>query len=267
MAQEQAKAKLANLSGVLICTPCYGQAMTMHTANSLFHAGQLMTAQGIPNTLYVYSLSDIVEARNIALTNWFDNYPEISHLLFVDSDMDFSPALIRDMLAFAIARAQHLIGVLYCSRDTSQRVIGRLLDGSGDEIDLCGGFARVKDVGGGVMLIGREAVTKMMEANPGLSGVAQEGVKSAFGITRLIRAFDPVIDPDTKERVSEDYSFCYRWREVGGEVWANTEHPIGHVGPHKYVHRFADILEGKVAPPKPKEKLPPGLPVWQEAAE
>ena len=34
--------------------------------------------------------------------------------------------------------------------------------------------------------------------------------------------------------LSEDYSFCQRVYDIGGEVWINTSHNLGHVG--KYVY-------------------------------
>jgi hypothetical protein len=47
-------------------------------------------------------------------------------------------------------------------------------------------------------------------------------------------------------RLSEDMSFCYRWiNQCGGEIWANVNHRISHVGPFDYAIRYASILEAK----------------------
>ena len=47
-------------------------------------------------------------------------------------------------------------------------------------------------------------------------------------------------------RLSEDMSFCYRWTELcGGEIWANVNHRINHVGPFDYAIRYQGILEAK----------------------
>jgi hypothetical protein len=41
-------------------------------------------------------------------------------------------------------------------------------------------------------------------------------------------------------------SFCYRWiNQCGGEIWANVNHRISHVGPFDYAIRYASILEAK----------------------
>jgi hypothetical protein len=61
---------------------------------------------------------------------------------------------------------------------------------------------------------------------------------------RLLRCFDPLLD-DRGVKLSEDLAFCERWRRCGGEVWANVNHLIGHIGPFNYCIRYADYLEGK----------------------
>jgi hypothetical protein len=46
--------------------------------------------------------------------------------------------------------------------------------------------------------------------------------------------------------LSEDVSFCSRWREgCGGEIWANINHKISHVGPFDFHMRYQGVLEAK----------------------
>lgn len=46
--------------------------------------------------------------------------------------------------------------------------------------------------------------------------------------------------------LSEDMSFCWRWiNQCGGEIWANVNHRINHVGPFDYAIRYQAILEAK----------------------
>lgn len=48
--------------------------------------------------------------------------------------------------------------------------------------------------------------------------------------------------------LSEDMSFCYRWiNQCGGEIWANVNHRISHVGPFDYELRYQSVLEGIAA--------------------
>jgi hypothetical protein len=39
-----------------------------------------------------------------------------------------------------------------------------------------------------------------------------------------------MIDPDTKEYLSEDYAFCRRWLALGGKIWLDIKSRLTHVG-------------------------------------
>ena len=43
--------------------------------------------------------------------------------------------------------------------------------------------------------------------------------------------------------LSEDFSFCQRWRQCGGEVWASATHTIQHIGNHAFEGNFHDWSE------------------------
>jgi len=40
-----------------------------------------------------------------------------------------------------------------------------------------------------------------------------------------------MIDPATGTYLSEDFAFCKRWTDIGGEIWADLESRLDHVGP------------------------------------
>ena len=42
--------------------------------------------------------------------------------------------------------------------------------------------------------------------------------------------FDCLIDPETKRYLSEDYAFCRRWQQMGGQIFADVMTVLGHVG-------------------------------------
>ena len=107
---------------------------------------------------------------------------------------------------------------------------------------IVNGFMEVEGCGTGIMLIERGLVKTMLEKMPELSDTgAKKHSPLAKNLDRLIRAFDPVTVKGA--RLSEDYSFCHRWRTgCGGEVWANISHPITHVGLHRYSGRYQDAM-------------------------
>jgi hypothetical protein len=54
--------------------------------------------------------------------------------------------------------------------------------------------------------------------------------------------FDCVIDRETGHYLSEDYTFCQRWRAIGGRIWLDPTGMLVHVG----AHDFAGSAEGRV---------------------
>src|SRR5260370_993068 len=46
--------------------------------------------------------------------------------------------------------------------------------------------------------------------------------------------FDTMIEAETGQHLSEDYAFCRRWRDLGGDIWADMESRLTHVGHAAY---------------------------------
>jgi hypothetical protein len=229
---------------IMICVPAYGQSVTAQTMESLYTLAQFLAFNNVRNQLSWYSAADIVEVRNLFLTTWYDTQPQFSHLLFVDADMGFPPHLIRDMVKFD----KPLTGTFYARRQMSPSVVGAALHADHSLKDVVQGFLPASYVGGGVMLIKRSMIKEMLEKMPEISDALPSVLASATTapLHRLIRAFDCILKGD--RRLSEDVSFCARWRETcGGEIWANVNHQISHVGPFDFHMRYGGVLEAKAA--------------------
>lgn len=236
-------------SGILICVPAYGQTMMAQTAESLYSTAQWLSQEKIPNRLSWYSAADIEDVRNLFVTVWYDGHPQFSHLLFVDSDNGFHPMLIRDMLRFN----KPLMGVLYAKRRMPASVVGTVHEGHSIK-DVVSGFIKATGIGCGVMMISRQVIKTMLEKMPELIDSIPSTLSEAtpdLKLKRIIRVFDKIRDGNL--RLSEDMSFCHRWRECGGEIWANVDHRISHVGPFDYAIRYQGVLEAKAAAQKEQD--------------
>jgi hypothetical protein len=47
--------------------------------------------------------------------------------------------------------------------------------------------------------------------------------------------------------LSEDYGFCHRWRQLGGQVWADPTIRLGHVGSFNFAGSVEELLIAKEA--------------------
>lgn len=230
-------------ANILIFVPCFGGQLTSHTFTSVVALHQAFAQKGIGGALSTFSFPDIGELRNMALSLWYDTMPQSTHLLFVDADMGFTPELVLDMLLFD----HPMVGALYPKR--AYPISWAASGGPEKQAPVKAGFMKVEGLGMGCFLIRRDAVTKMLEAYPELSDERLEihsmrEMIANSGGKRLIRAFDPIDDPKTG-RISEDLSFCRRWNDLGGEVWAAVMHRVQHVGQHVFEASYIEHVAEK----------------------
>ncbi|WP_075215627.1 hypothetical protein [Mongoliimonas terrestris] len=188
---------------------------------------------------------DIAAARDLLANRVLDD-DSYSHLLFIDTDMGFRPALI-DML---LAADKPMIGTIYPQRH-------RDLDGlrdmaltyanpmlaevcaasyTPDLIDLApermigaannAGLIPARQTGSGLLLIRRDALETMRLFCPSLTLKAPNGGRPAG----FVRFFAPRRSPEGV-LLGEDLSFTSRWvEECHGELWVATDALVTHAG-------------------------------------
>lgn len=229
---------------VFIAAPAYGQIMTTSTVSSLLATSRMLEVNGFAGGFGTLSYPDIVEIRNIFLSIWYDKI-QTSHMLFIDSDMAWQPELILDMIKFN----KPLVGALCPKKKLPIEFAGRAKNG---DAKIVNGFMEVNGIGGAIMLISREVVTAMIQKFPEIIDTvtvknhAAKAILDSQGVTRLIKAFNKIhIDG---EEFSEDLSFCHRWNQCGGEVWANITHPVTHVGLYEYQGAYIDQIKDHIRP-------------------
>lgn len=220
---------------ILCCIPAFGQQITATTFLSTHQLQQALNANGIGGGITCLSYPDIAELRNIFLTIWYDTCKE-THLLFIDADMGFDPQLVLDLLLFD----EPIVGALCPKRTLPVEFAGNGLPH--EKVQRRGGFMSVAGVGMAITLIKRETITTMLEKMPEIvdTRIELHGSRSILegaGAHRIIRAFDKIDNPETGI-MSEDLSFCKRWTDCGGEVWASIAHTIAHVGPYSYTGNY-----------------------------
>lgn len=223
----------AEKPSVLIFVPAYGGQVSVPTFNSVLEIAGVLASHGIASAVSAHGMPDIAELRNVATTMWFDASP-FTHMLHIDSDMGIPPALVLDMLGFG----EPVVGALYPKKDMA---LSWAASGYGEGAGMRGPFMEVEGVGAGCLLIRRDAVARMIEAEPSLADTRIDAFAGPFkpaGVKRLLRLFDKI---DLPERgiAAEDLSFCLRWGAAGGTVWAATHHAIAHVGPYSFTACYA----------------------------
>lgn len=224
------------MAKIFIALPAFGRQNFTPTTSSLMGLARALLRDGHDFYFSTLSNSTIDELRNAMTTVWYDAVPDSEWMAQVDADMDFEPELITDMLKFG----KPLMGCLYPKKTYPLDFVGRGVKGPARVID---GFMEMAGIGFGVTMIHRSCITMMLESGQARSDEKIDrhtagDILKGYGSKRIIRAFDPL--EDETGRLSDDMSFCRRYRNSGGEVWAATHHRITHVGQHGYTGRYAD---------------------------
>lgn len=222
---------------IFIAAPAFGMTFTGGTTASLVNLAARLAAERILNGFATLTFPDIAELRNMFLSIWYDKVGT-SHILFIDHDMSFRPELVMDMLAFD----KPVVGTLYAKKTFPIQCVGSALEG---EQIMEGGFIKLEGVGFGVTLIRRDCIDAMIAKFPEIIDTQLERHTAGQmlkdqGLSRLIRAFDPILSEE--RRLSEDFSFCKRHRDSGGDVWAATHHEVIHIGQYGFKGEFGGII-------------------------
>jgi hypothetical protein len=232
---------------VVVCTPCFGglvhQGYMLATTNLLMLGTQM--GFGVSVELLGYD-SLITRSRNSLVAKFMDR-EDATHLMFVDADITFQPAQVLRMAAFG----QDVVAGMYPLklRDWSVDAIARVRGGEGLETAplryvgvacqgparvAAGGFVTGEYAGTGFMMIRRGALQRMMAAYPELKFEAAHDRASLNPSPHQYALFDCMIDPETRHYLSEDYTFCRRWRDIGGQIWLDTQGSLVHTGSHDF---------------------------------
>jgi len=236
---------MSNQTKLLIATPCYGGLLTDHFVMSLLGLTRVLDAKGVAFDFRTVADSLITRARNHFASEVLHD-ESFSHLLFIDADLGFDPNAVPRYLAFA---KDVVCGVYPLKRldlaqlrassapDAATAEAASYLYSSSislrDDNQPQEGFLKAEYGATGFMLIRRSVLERLAETHPELRYGSDHSVWTGR-IDRSARYafFDTMIADG--QYLPEDYSFCRRWRALGGEIWIDLLSRFQHVGGHVY---------------------------------
>ena len=209
---------------VHFCLPMYNGICNEATFISMIKFGIIASKLGINYSIdTMVNESLITRGRNNLVAKFLYNQAA-THLMFIDVDLGFDAESILRLLC----ANQDLVGGVY----PMKRIPIRYVINTVPNPIVSGDLVEVSTLGTGFMLIKRHVIEKMIAAHPELKyrdniGIGEQYEQHMYGL------FDTMIDPDGNY-LSEDWTFCYLWRLMGGKVFADTGIKLDHTGYHKY---------------------------------
>lgn len=233
---------------LFVATPCFGGMVTQRYMISAMRLLQWADRGGHRVSLELLGYDSLItRGRNTLLAKFLDS-GTATHLMFIDADIGFDPGQVVRMLEFdhdvvaglyplkaidweAGARARVQAGE---SEETAPlRYVGVPCEGM--EMEREDGFITGRFAGAGFLLIKRPALLAMTAAYSHTRYLQSHTQAVPDSSANLYALFDPMIEPDTGNYLSEDYAFCRRWRDIGGRIWLDTKGRLTHVGPHEFL--------------------------------
>ncbi len=228
---------------IYVATPAYGGLVYAGYLTSLMKFERLCKTKGIKvDYEFCYNESLIPRARN-TLCHTFMTHTNYTHLLFLDADIEFDP---EDVLRLLEAN-KPIIGGMYPKKKIDWQKMAEFINKNKNieytsellkllckepvtillndgDLDMGKHIIQTRYIGTGIMLIQRSVFDEMKKKYP-------LDVYDCMG-THYFRYFDTELKYGVY--LSEDYWFCDRWRELGGEVFLMPNFKCKHWGSYAY---------------------------------
>jgi hypothetical protein len=232
---------------LVVATPCFGGQVTSIYASSVF-ALQRAVHQ-LSNINLKVHLRDgdalITRARANLMALFLDD-PAATHLLFVDADIGFTPEQVFRLMESGADMAAGCYPIKRINWEKAKRALAAELPkpeaasldyvleiDDPNQIKVVNGFTQVRYAGTGFLMIRRHVLERMC-AHPAyapLQFFREHTHDTLVGSRNRFALFECMIDPTDGTYLSEDFAFCKRWTDIGGEIWADLDSRLDHVGP------------------------------------
>lgn len=230
---------------LVVATPCFGGQVSSIYASSLFALQSAV--RGKSNLELKVHLRDgdalITRARANLVALFLDD-PAATHFLFVDADIGFAPEQVFRLIECGADVVAGIYPIKRVNWEKARRAIdanrpnlpAASLDyvleiDDPDHVMVVNGFARVRYAGTGFLMIRRHVLEKMCKHYASLQFFREHSHDALSGSRSRFALFECLIDPATGTYLSEDFAFCKRWTDLGGEIWADLDSRLDHVGP------------------------------------
>jgi hypothetical protein len=240
---------------VYLATPCYGGMLNLQFMQSVLALQDACRERGVGLHVELMGGDALITRARSRLAARFLAHPQATHILFCDADIGFSPQNLFRLLD----AAKPMIAGVYPLKlidwdkareaakadapDLMAAAIGyvvRFIPTPNHSVEVEDGIAKVAYGGTGFLLIERQAMQSIVDAHPELR--ARMGDMADKLGEEAVMVFETMIEPETGQYLSEDYAFCRRWRELGGEIWADMEARLTHVGAIAYTGSLTQAM-------------------------
>ena len=247
---------------IFVATPVHSEC-SIHYTQALLKFQKQCMMNSIMVSFSLLKSSLVTQGRNLCVANFLKDPTNYTHLLFIDSDIDFKFDTIMKMLKFdreVIATPypmKHIHWDQIWDRVQKGKIKNieelkraghafpiKLDNQKGKEIPVVDGVIEVSHAPTGCMLIKKQVFDKMIKAYPN-DKIEQATIVNGKALIDEYNYnfFDTIHDPETRKYYGEDFGFCKKWTAIGGKCYCYVSDDITHVGEYAYNGKLMDNLD------------------------
>jgi len=250
------------------CRPMIATAIYAGAQGGYVRAALALAMAGAARALplrfeFILHEAQIHRARDM-LANIFLK-SDCTHLLFIDDDVDFAADDVFAMLGAMAGRPDcAILGAPVPRRVVNWAQVARAAErglarsNPGGLAAFTGDFAlsflnpaqsfklnelvELTQLGGAFMLVRRDVIETLCARHGDLAFRVDARDRQNAGVGEEVHGlFMPMIEPETRRQLSEDYAFCYRARDAGFRIWLAPWVRTAHSGPATFRGSLADL--------------------------
>lgn len=158
----------------------------------------------------------IAHARNVCVAKFLES--DATDMIFLDSDVACGPGVFTRLMSHPV---EFVCGV-YRVKAEKERYAMHLMPKAEQWTDAETGLLEAQSVPFGLVRLSRSVLEKMVEANKDVwFHACNEERTKCYGL----------FNTEIRDGLfwGEDFYFCKKWREIGGQIWVDTELMLSHV--------------------------------------
>jgi len=241
-----------------ILTPCYGSVCYVNYVRCIMATKELLDKFNIPMSIEFCRNDSLVSRARNNLVAKAMNDPNCTHIMFIDADITWDPIDILKLflsdkcLCGGIYPLKHYYWEKLTKEDN---VVKKWIDKKNESqfnstvsdemaiqynllkyninyidsvLNIEANLAKVKHLATGFMMFKREVIEKMGKAYPRTKYTDDVGFLSGTENDYAYALFDCGVQDD--HYFSEDWMFCHRWTQMGGNIYVNVGINLVHTG-------------------------------------
>lgn len=255
---------------LMVATPMYDGAQGTYVRAVLALALAAQVRGMATDFAFILHQPSIDRARNMLVHAFLAS--DFTHLLFVDSDVDFTAedvfSMVRAMAAgpeFAVVGGPVPRRAISWSNIAQAAQMGLARDDPAELARFSGDYAfafarqgesfalnslvELSRLGTGLMLIRRDVLETLVGRHPELVYRPDTEERRGYGLgEEVVGLFNGMIEPDRQQMLADDYAFCRRVTDAGFRIWLAPWVRTSHTGPATFASALADLAPLSAAP-------------------